>query len=232
MELKKNPKYDVNLKIGMLRNLGLTISLFVVILAFELPSNGNRGIIELPSINDRFEEVIEIPPTKQPPPPKPKVQIREIIAIPNEKEIEEEIEIELDVEVIESTIVDEVVFSMREQPNEEVAEEVFTIVEDQPEFPGGIEAFYNLIGEKIRYPAQARRMGIQGRVYVEFIVGKDGSLKDMKVIKGIGAGCDKEAIRVLKLVPNFKPGKQRGKPVLVRMVVPIYFMLADQPQSD
>ena len=227
MELKKYPKHDLSLKIGMFRNLGLTVSLFLVILAFELPGSGNQDIIDLAGVQDDFEEIINIPPTVQPPPPKPITQIREIREIPNEVEIEEEIELELDIEMTEITIVEDIDFSMSAAPEEEV-DEIFLIVEDEPEFPGGIQAFYEFVGERLRYPPTAARMGIQGRVYLEFVVDKDGTLGDMRVVKGIGAGCDQEAIRVLKLVPKFKPGKQRGKPVKVRMVIPIFFKIADQ----
>ena len=224
MELKKYPKYDLSLKIGMFRNLGLTISLGLIILAFELPGNGQGNIIDLTMINEEVEEIVNIPPTIQPPPPKPPIQIRDIREIPNEAEIEEDIEIELDVEVTESTIIEEIMFTMGEMGEEEI-EEIFTIVEDAPEFPGGIQAFYDFIGKNLKYPSRASRVGIQGKVFVQFVVDKDGSLRDIEVVRGVSDSCDKEAIRVMKLVPKFKPGKQRGKPVKVRMVVPIVFKL-------
>jgi len=77
----------------------------------------------------------------------------------------------------------------------------------------------------MRYPVQARRMGIEGRVFVQFVVQKDGSLQEIQVIKGIGAGCDEEAVRVIKKSKNWKPGKQRGRAVKVRMIIPIVFRL-------
>ncbi|MFT7031451.1 MAG: TonB family protein [Marinoscillum sp.] len=103
--------------------------------------------------------------------------------------------------------------------------EVFTIVEEQPEFEGGIDAFYQYLGNEIKYPEQAREMGVEGRVYVQFVVETDGSLSEVKSVKGIGAGCDTEAVRVVQNAPAFKPGSQRGKPVRVRMVMPIAFTL-------
>jgi periplasmic protein TonB len=108
---------------------------------------------------------------------------------------------------------------------EEVAEEIFTIVEDQPQPKGGMAAFYEYVGKNLKYPAQARRMGIEGKVFVEFVVDKDGTITDVKAIKGIGAGCDEEAIRVIQLAPKWSPGKQRGRPVKVRMILPITFKL-------
>ena len=115
-------------------------------------------------------------------------------------------------------------FVFEEAPEEEV-DEVFTIVEDQPAFPGGNAAFYKFVGSNMTYPSQARRMGIEGRVFVQFVVDKDGSVTEVKAVKGIGAGCDQEAERVLKTSPKWTPGKQRGRSVKVRMVLPIIFKL-------
>lgn len=223
MESKKNPKYDLQKKSGMLLNLGLTLSLLIVIVAFEWRTYDKGKMVDLGQVQDDFEDIMEIPPTEQPPPPPPKVQQPEIVEVPDEEEIEEEIEIELDVEVTEETVIEDIVFE--EAPEEEEVEEVFTIVEDQPEFPGGMPAFYEFVSKNMKYPAQARRMGIEGRVFVQFVVDKDGSVTEVKAVKGIGAGCDEEAERVLRMSPKFKPGKQRGRAVKVRMVLPIIFKL-------
>ena len=166
---------------------------------------------------------MDIPPTEQPPPPPPVVQLPEIIEVPDEEEIEEEIEVDLDVEVTEETVIEDIVFE--EAPEEEEVDEIFTIVEDKPTFPGGDGAMYKYLGKSIDYPSQARRMGIEGRVFVQFIVGKDGSIRDVQAIKGIGAGCDEEAVRVIKKMPKWSPGKQRGRAVQVRMVLPVFFKL-------
>ncbi|MEQ8239136.1 MAG: TonB family protein [Cyclobacteriaceae bacterium] len=103
--------------------------------------------------------------------------------------------------------------------------EVFTIVEEQPTFEGGMDPFYQYVASEIKYPEQARKMGVEGRVYVQFVVETDGSLSEVKTVKGIGSGCDAEAVRVVQNAPAFKPGSQRGKPVRVRMVMPIVFSL-------
>ena len=104
-------------------------------------------------------------------------------------------------------------------------EEIFTIVEKTPEFKGGVDAFYNYMRKEIRYPKDARQKGLEGRVDVQFVIGKDGSLTDIQVVNGIGESCDIEAARVLKNAPSFTPGMQNGKPVRVRMAVPILFKL-------
>ncbi|MDF9799382.1 TonB family protein [Catalinimonas alkaloidigena] len=103
--------------------------------------------------------------------------------------------------------------------------ELFTVVEEQPEFVGGMDAFYRYIGNEISYPLQARQQGIEGRVFVQFVVERDGSLTEVKAVRGISEDCDAEAVRVIRNAPAFKPGKQRGKPVRVRMVMPIVFKL-------
>jgi protein TonB len=227
MELKKNPKYDLARKAGMFRNLGLTISLSLVIIAFEWPANGDQEIIELGEVKDNFEEIMDMPPTEQPPPPPPTTTIAEIKEVANDVEIEDELEVEIDLEITEDTSVEEIVFTESEpEPIEEKAEEIFTIVEEKPEFPGGIQAFYQYVSDELKYPARALRMQIQGRVFVQFVVEKDGSVGQVQVVKGIGAGCDEEALRVMRAVPKFNPGKQRGRPVRVRMVLPINFKLA------
>lgn len=225
MEPKKNPKVDLTRKSGLLMNIGLCVSLLSVIVAFEWRTYDESGILDLGQVQDDFEDIMEIPPTEQPPPPPPKIQLPEIIEVPDEEEIEEEIEVELDVEVTEETVIEDIVFE--EAPEEEVVEEVFTIVEDQPEFPGGMAAFYKFVGDNMDYPSQARRMGIEGRVYVQFVVDKDGTVTEVTAVKGIGAGCDEEAERVLRTAPKFKPGKQRGRAVKVRMVLPIIFKLSN-----
>ena len=153
------------------------------------------------------------------------MQVPEIIEVPDEEEIEEEIEVELDVEVTEETVVEEIVFE--EAPEEENVDEIFTIVEESATFPGGITAFYQYLKKELDYPRQAQRMGIEGRVFVQFVVERDGSLTDIHVVKGIGAGCDEEAVRVLKNSPKWKPGKQRGKPVRQKMIQNILFKFSN-----
>jgi len=104
-------------------------------------------------------------------------------------------------------------------------DKIFTSVEKTPEFPGGLDAFYQFLGKNIRYPAAAREHKVQGRVIISFIVEKDGSLSDVHVVRGIGSGADEESVRVLKLSPKWEPGLQNSKPVRVQYSVPISFTL-------
>ena len=220
---KKTPQADLRKKSGLFLNIGLVTSLLLVILAFEWKFYDDGNLADLGNVNDDFEEMLDIPPTEQPPPPPPKIQQPEIIEVPDEEEIEEEIEVDLDVEITDDEVIEDIVFE--EVVEEEVAEEIFTIVEQQPEFPGGMGAFYTFVQKKMSYPSQARRMGIEGKVFVQFVVDKDGTITDVMAVKGIGAGCDEEAVRVIKESPKWKPGKQRGKSVKVRMILPITFKL-------
>ena len=109
--------------------------------------------------------------------------------------------------------------------NMELQEEIFSVVDGSASPKDGYQAFYRFIGENINYPPNARRLGVEGKVFVEFIVNRDGSLTDLKVIKGIGGGCDGEALRVISLSPNWNPGTQKGLPVRQKMVIPITFSL-------
>jgi len=223
MEVKKKPSADLTKQVPFHYVIGLVITLGLTLMAFEWKFYDDAGPMDLGTVENNFEEMMEVPITEQPPPPPPKIEQPQIIEVPDEEEIEEDIEIDLDLEVTEETVIEEVVFE--EAPEEEVADEIFTVVEDQPEPAGGMAAFYKYVGKNMKYPTQARRMGIEGRVFVQFVVDKDGSITEVKAIKGIGAGCDEEAERVLRNAPKWKPGKQRGRAVKVRMVLPITFRL-------
>lgn len=107
--------------------------------------------------------------------------------------------------------------------------EVFNLVEIQPEFPGGEKALIEYLGTNIVYPRDARESNIQGTVYIVFVLEIDGSVSNVKCIRGIGGGCDEEAIRVVSAMPNWTPGYQRGKPVRVQFTLPIRFVLQDDP---
>jgi protein TonB len=207
-------------------SIGLCLSLLIVITAFQHKFYDKGDVASLGKIDENFEKTIEIPPTEQPPPPPPKVQQTQIIEVANDQEIEQDIKVNLDIEVNEETKVAAAPVVVQQAPVEdEEAQQIFTIVENQPEPEGGMTAFYKFIGENLKYPNLARRNNIEGRVFVKFVVEKDGSLTDVQVLKGIGGGCDEEAVRVIKLAPKWKPGKQRGRPVRVQMILPIVFKL-------
>lgn len=106
--------------------------------------------------------------------------------------------------------------------------EIFTVVEQQPEFEGGMKALMAYLGDNIRYPREAQKANAQGRVFVSFIVTQKGDIADVNILKGIGYGCDEEAIRVVSRMPNWKPGSQSGIPVNVKYNLPIMFQLEEK----
>ncbi|EAZ79089.1 energy transducer TonB [Algoriphagus machipongonensis] len=224
MEAKKTPKADLTKKSGMFLNLGLAVAVGATLAAFEWKSYDDGALKDLGQVTDNFEELIDIPITEQPPPPPPPVEQPIIEEIPDEVEIEEKIEVNFDVDVKEETVIKEVVIA--EAPVEEKADEIFDVVENQPVPPGGMSGWNQYLSKNLKYPTQARRMGIEGTVIVVFVVNTDGSIQDVDVLRGIGGGCDEEAVRVVSNAPNWEPGKQRGRPVRTRMRLPIRFKLS------
>lgn len=223
MEAKKNPKADVHQLRGMLFSLSLTITLGLVITVFEWKSTGDSNSIDLANYDVPTDELLDIPVTEQtPPPPAPSIMPK-VIEVPDEEEIQEDIDVIIDVEMKETS--ETIKVAHVEEIAKEESDEIFMIVEEQPAFPGGIGAFNQFVVNNMHYPRNARSMGIEGKVFVEAIVGKDGKLTDLKVLKGVGGGCDEEALRVVGLSPSWKPGRQRGNPVRTRMVIPIVFKL-------
>lgn len=108
---------------------------------------------------------------------------------------------------------------------------IYNIVEQMPEFPGGVAEMMTYLSGNIKYPEEAKDKGISGRVFIGFVVEKDGSVNQVKVMKGIGGGCDDEAVRVVKAMPKWKPGMQKGKPVRVSYMLPISFKLDEGDKS-
>ena len=218
MDPKKSPKANLEKLRGTLTLAGLLVALtavyFMVNLKFNdaLAADTGQGIVD-----EEDDEIIPITeqnaPPPPPPPPPPAPEIIEIVE--DDQEVEDMI--------MEDTEADaEDVVEVFEQEEEVVEDEVFTIVENMPEIPGGINKY---LSENVKFPPAARANGIQGKVYVNFTVGKDGKIRDIKILRGVHDLLDKEAIRVVKAMPSWKPGKQRGKPVSVSYNLPINFKL-------
>lgn len=228
MEQKKDSKHDVESKRPLFGNFALMLVLISLIIVFEWRTADDDGINKLNIIHDDFEELMDIPTTEQPPPPPPKqIKAINIIEVPDVEEIEEDIDVSLDIDMTENTQIEEFELTT-EEPEEEIVEEVFRIVEHQPTPKGGYETFYKYIGENLKYPQHSLRSGIQGKVFVEFTINKYGKIIDPIVLKGISDDCDKEAIRVISNSPDWNAGKQRGNPVNVRMVIPVIFSIQNK----
>ena len=211
---KKDPKISLENKKNMFFQIGLAITLVIVLIAFEWKSydrsNYNLGDLNL---DDMEEEIIPI--TRQevkPPPPPPPPEIIEIV--------EDEVEIENEVEIEETDTDEDEIIEIEEDD-----EEFFMVVENMPEFPGGDLGLMKFIQKNVRYPAIAKEYNITGKVYVSFIVDKQGKVTNVKIVRGVDKNLDAEALRVVSLLPKYKPGKQRGKAVRVMFTIPINFTL-------
>lgn len=225
MEEKKSPKANLENKKLMFTQIGLIISLLVAWLAFEHKSYDKREIDPslLRAVENVEEEMVEI--TKQeeqkPQPVEMPKQTTQLEIVQDDVEVED---IEINAEVEQNEVIEEYVAPEIEE-EEVVEQEIFQIVEEMPAYPGGEQKMMEYIAKNIKYPQIARESGIQGRVFVGFVVEPDGSVSNVKIMRGIGGGCDEEAMRVVKAMPKWKPGKQRGKAVRVSYTLPVMFKL-------
>ena len=221
MKPKKNPKVDLEKKRGLFLQIGLVLSLLIVIVSFQYRSY--EKVISLGELDITFEHEEEIANTFRkekvvsPPPPKT------IEIIPNEKDIIiieacPSYEPDLDIGIID-------------EPEENVDDKIFMAVEDMPRFEGCTDEtctqtkIMQFIAKKTKYPPIAKENNITGRVFVSFVVDKIGKVTNVKILRGVDKYLDAEAVRVVSSLPKFKPGKQRGKPVKVQYNVPISFKL-------
>lgn len=236
MEIKKSKKADLEKTRGTSMLIGYIVALAVIFAAFEWTT---RDYVETePVVYAAYaqmeEEIVPITQpifTAAPPPPADAPQVAEILDIvENDEEIVEEkiAESESTTEAISGPVA-QVTGPVATGPVvvEEASDEgeIFQVVEQMPEFPGGMQALMAYLSKNIKYPSVAQDNGIQGRVLVSFVVNKDGSIVDPEVIKSVDAALDKEAMRVIKAMPKWNPGKQRGKPVRVKYTVPVLFRL-------
>ena len=227
MEIKKSPKANLEDKRLTFIFMGLIVALAILYTAFEWTQ---REITVHEADNEDFliEEEIQIDQTFQeetpPPPPEPEEVpevIEEIKIVEDDVETEEvNFSTEDTKEAVEIKQVD-----IEEEEDEEEIEEVFLVVEEQPEFPGGMAKLMKYFSDNVRYPVVAAENGIQGRVICQFTVWRDGSIRDIVVVRGVDKSLDKEAVRLIENMPKWKPGKQRGKEVSCKFTVPVSFRL-------
>ncbi len=227
MELKKNPKADLEKRRGLYLEIGLVVALVAALVAFNVKSYDREAkeALEREAVLEEEEIIIQTDIQEPPPPPPPEVPevttVIEVVADDKEdiKEVNFSAEVTDDTKNIEITPV------VVEEEEDEAETQIFTVVENDPEFPGGMEALYKYLAQNIKYPQLARDNGITGKVYVTFVVERDGSIANPKVLRDIGGGCGQEAIRVVKSMPKWTPGKQRGKAVRVQFNLPVNFSL-------
>lgn len=225
MEIKKSAKANLDDKKLTFTLIGLVVALFIVWRVFEYRSYDKQEYEAFTRTVEVMDEEMEITKQEQPKPQvqAPKPQVTQIQVVEDDTEVED---IDINAEVDQDEVIEEYVYEAPEIEEEEIVEEeVFLSVEENPEFPGGNAKLLEYVQKNLKYPMMARESDIQGKVYVGFVVEKDGSISNVRVLRGIGGGCDEEAVRVVQTLPKFKPGKQRGNPVRVQYTLPIVFKL-------
>jgi len=227
MEPKKSKKADLQNKRVVFMQLGFVVALAMVFIAFEWTSKPGKttGLA-----SDEADEIVQenVPITRQeekkPPPPPPPPKTMEVLNIvDNDIDIEDELILE-ETEADQDTRVR--VDAFRQEEEEEEEDQVFITVEDMPTFMGkGLNEFRNYIQKNLDYPLIAKENGIEGIVYTKFIVDKDGSVKNVDILRGVDPELDQATVVAIRESPRWEPGKQRGIPVRVSVTMPIAFVL-------
>ena len=227
METKKTPKANLESKRPTWLLVGYVTVLAFMFVAFEWTRDvrvDTSGRIT----ENVFEQDMEIPLTRQPevtPPPPPQVTpINDVLTIIDDDDTAEETNFASSEETGEDVVIKHIPVTVDEEVV--VEDDIFVIVEEIPQFPdGGTAGLLQYLGKNIKYPTIPQENGTQGRVTVQFVVNKDGSIVDVKVIRGVDPYLDKEAVRVISTMPKWIPGKQRGVPVRCKFTVPVTFKL-------
>ena len=230
--------YVLRKKYRKYTTISLIIGIFAIGAAVAYPViaayiNKSRIIKEVNTVGAEMLNIPkeELPPPPPPPPPPPDVvqQQRFVAPVVTTDSVETTMvsQEDLSAKPVEAPAAEDIkVEEVKEQViQQEAPKEIFTVVEEQPGYPGGDEARIKYLQDNIKYPDEAKELGVQGKVFVTFVVEVDGSITDVRVLRGIGAGCDEEAIRVVRGMPKWVPGKQRGVPVRVQFNLPIKFTL-------
>jgi len=223
MELKKSKKANLETRRGTHLLLGMVISLALVWMAFEYKSYDHTEQMKAKQTlfmdDDEFVIQTERPKEIKPPEVKP---VSTVDIVDNTVDVPD---INIDVEIDPDDEIDTYTLSS-DEPDDDVEPEFFVIVQNQPEFPGGEAKLMEYLSN-IEYPQRAIAGNIQGTVYVSFIVNKDGSISHVKIIRGIGSGCDEETLRIIKAMPKWKPGRQMNTAVAVKVRLPVRFTLGE-----
>ena len=227
METKKTPKANLESKRPTWLLVGYVTVLAFMFVAFEWTRD--IRVDTSGRINENvFEQDMEIPLTRQPevtPPPPPQVTpINDVLTIIDDDDTAEETNFASSEETGEDVVIKHIPVTVDEEVV--VEDDIFVVVEENPQFPnGGTAGLLQYLGKNIKYPTIPQENGTQGRVTVQFVVNKDGSIVDVKVIRGVDPYLDKEAVRVISTMPKWIPGKQRGVPVRCKFTVPVTFKL-------
>ncbi len=228
MEIKKSPKADIEGSKSTSILIGLVVALGILYGAFEWAQNEITIYEEaLQTAVEDDEDMVEVtfrdetPPP--PPPPEPETVLSDVIEIKENTEDVQTADFSTEDDKNQRVEIHEVV-AVQEEEDEE-AQMIHVVVEKMPEFPGGQEAMNRWLSKNIKYPLLAQENNIQGRVVCQFVVNSDGKIVDVVVVRGVEASLDAEAVRVIKSMPTWTPGKQGGKNVRVKYTLPIRFKL-------
>ena len=226
MDVKKSPKASLEDKKMLFVMMGLVMVLSLLYIGFEW-TDKEITVYAATDTSLLAEEEIEVVQTAQelpPPPPPPAPEIVEILNV-----VEDNVEVasvEINTEDDKNKVVAISAPVTSSAPIEEEEDQViFQVVEKMPSFPGGDAALFKFLNENVKYPVIAQENGVQGRAICQFVVNRDGSIVDVEVVRSVDASLDKEAIRVIKSMPKWSPGQQRGKPVRVKYTLPVNFKL-------
>ena len=228
MEIKKTEKADLKNKKLLFTEIGFVVALLVVLGAFEWKSAGKKdNVLEAENIAVEEEEIIPITQDTPPPPPDaPKIPVfsDDIEIVDDDMKIDTEM-INLEDDANLGVEIKEYIEEVEEETVEEEAIP-FQLVETKPSFNGGdANEFSKWVNERLVYPEIAKENGVQGRVMLQFTVGADGKVSNVKVLRGVDPSLDKEAVRVVSMSPKWKPGKQRDRAVKVTYTFPVIFQL-------
>ena len=227
MEIKKSPKADLEGKKTTWLLIGFVLILAVMFVAFEWTERDKQVTtdsgVEMPIFEEEMIPITEQEESKQAPPPPEAPKVEEVLQIAENDADVQETTIQSSEENNKAVEIKYVAPVVEEEEPEEA--EIFMVVEEMPEFPGGMAECLKFLGKNIKYPTIAQENGVQGRVIVQFVVNQDGSIVDPVVVRSVDPYLDKEALRVIKTMPKWKPGKQRGKAVRVKYTVPVTFKL-------
>lgn len=227
IENKKSEKANLENKKNIFFLIGLVVALSSVLCAFEWKTSASDPVMEFDTHDYTPEEYTFIPrtPAEKKEIPKPMVQIEVIKLVENDQHVDD-IFADFSSEPDDGLEIDfsQPIFQPKENDADKT-DEIFIAVEIMPEFPGGKQALISYLANNVKYPLIAQENGIKGKVYVSFVIDELGNINDVDLLRGVDSALDKEALRVVRGMPKWKPGKQAGKAVKVRYTVPIYFEL-------
>ncbi|MBI5540355.1 MAG: energy transducer TonB [Bacteroidia bacterium] len=233
---KEYGAYELRKKYNKTVTRALFIAFVVLIITAGTPfimalkNSGNNKIVDetiQANLLDVKNQEEELPPPPPPPPPPALEQQVKYTAPVVVDSVDEKVEIATTDEQVNTAVNEEVTEEVVETNQAIQEEEVinFYVIEEKPEYPGGIEAMNKWIAENVKYPEIAKENGVTGKVFIQFVIDKDGKVSNVQLLRGVDPYLDKEALRVISAMPSWTPGKQRGKTVKVSFQIPINFKL-------